>query len=88
MALETGTIEDAIYRLNLLKAVAEGLEDAEKGREYDHDEVFEEILKEDGRDATTLDARRKTGSRRATAANRSERAKKSARVRQKAKSSR
>ena len=38
---EDGTIEDAIYRLNLLKAVAEGLEDAEKGREYDHDEVFD-----------------------------------------------
>jgi predicted transcriptional regulator len=40
---EDGTIDDAIYRLNLLKAVAEGLEDAEQGRVYDHDEVFDEL---------------------------------------------
>jgi predicted transcriptional regulator len=44
---ETATIEDAIYRLNVLKAVAEGLQDIEEGRIYDHDEVFDELLKDD-----------------------------------------
>jgi predicted transcriptional regulator len=41
---EDGTIDDAIYRLGVLKAVAEGLEDAEQGRGRDHDEVFDELL--------------------------------------------
>src|SRR5712692_7934562 len=40
---EDATIDDAIYRLNLLKAVAEGLRDVEAGRVYDHDELFDEI---------------------------------------------
>jgi hypothetical protein len=41
---EDATIDDAIDRLQLLKAVAEGLRDVEEGRVYDHDEVFNELL--------------------------------------------
>ena len=37
---EDGTIDDAIDRLKLLKAVAEGLKEAEEGGLYDHDDVF------------------------------------------------
>ena len=44
---EDGTIDDAIYRLGVLKAVAEGIEAAEEGRFYDHDEVFDELLNDD-----------------------------------------
>jgi predicted transcriptional regulator len=41
---EDATIDDAIARLNLLKAVAEGLRDVEEGRVYDHEKVFDELL--------------------------------------------
>ncbi len=41
---EDATIDDAIYRLQLLKAVAEGLRDVEEGRVHDHDQVFNELL--------------------------------------------
>jgi predicted transcriptional regulator len=41
---EDATIDDAINRLRLLKAVAEGLQDVEQGRVHDHDQVFSELL--------------------------------------------
>ena len=41
---EDATIDDAINRLRLLKAVAEGLQDVEEGRVHDHDQVFSELL--------------------------------------------
>ena len=41
---EDATIDDAIYRLHLLKAVAEGFRDVEEGRVHDHDPVFNELL--------------------------------------------
>jgi predicted transcriptional regulator len=41
------TIDDAIERLSLLKAVAAGLREIEEGKVYDHDEVFDELLSDD-----------------------------------------
>jgi hypothetical protein len=82
---DDGTIDDAIYRLNLLKAVAEGLEAAEQGRVYDHEEVFDELLRDDAKNATGLDGAGKRRPARAAATHRSERAKKSPNVRRKVK---
>jgi len=41
---ENSTIDDAIYRLGVLKAVSAGLKDAEEGRVFDHEELFDELL--------------------------------------------
>lgn len=87
---EDGTIDDAIYRLGVLKAVAEGLEDAEHGRGRDADEVFDELLNDDAGNTNGLDGRRstdtgRTGSARVKAAHRGGQAKRRARVRSKTK---
>ena len=83
---EDGTIDDAIYRLGVLKAVAEGLEEAEQGLGRDHDEVFDELLKDEYTD--NVDAPSRMRSPRAKTANRGGKTKGRTRVRQKAKSSR
>ncbi len=85
---EGSTIDDAIYRLNLLKAVAEGLKAAEEGKYIDHDELFDELLGEQAEDANTMDGSRKRRAARAAGANHRRRTKKSPRVRQKAKAGR
>jgi hypothetical protein len=85
---EDGTIDDAIYRLGLLKAVAEGIEDAEQGRGRDHDEVFDELLKDEQEYPTKVDARSRTGSTRAKKPDRGGHAKSRRRVRSKVASSR
>jgi hypothetical protein len=43
---EDGTIDDAIERLRLLRAVAQGLKDAEEGNVIEHDQLFDELLNE------------------------------------------
>ena len=44
---EDATIDDAIHRLNFLKAVTTGLAQSEKGLGKDHDELFDELLNEE-----------------------------------------
>ena len=83
-----GTIDDAIDRLKLLKAVAEGLKAAEEGKYVDHDELFDELLGKHAEDANTVDGSRKPRSPRAAETNHRRRAKKSTPVRQKAKAGR
>jgi hypothetical protein len=85
---EDGTIDDAIYQLGLLKAVAEGLEEAEQGLGRDHDEVFDELLNNEPEHATKVDARGGTGSTRAKKPDRGGHAKSRKRVRSKAASGR
>jgi hypothetical protein len=82
---EDGSIDDAIYRLGVLKAVAEGIEAAEEGRVYDHDEVFDELLNDD---PNRLERTSKAGLARTKEPNRGGRTKRRARVRQKAKGGR
>jgi predicted transcriptional regulator len=62
---EDATIDDAIYRLHLLKAVAEGLRDIEEGRLHDHDQVFNELLKDDEQNSNRVERSGKIGSARA-----------------------
>ncbi len=40
---ENTTLDEAIYRLYLLKGIEEGLRDAEQGRVTDHDEFMAEL---------------------------------------------
>ncbi len=82
---EDGTIDDAIDRLNVLKAIAEGLEDAEQGRARGADEVFEELLNDDAEYTNSLDGRSRTGSARVKTAYRGKQAKRRAGVRSKVK---
>ncbi len=58
------TIDDAIYRLNLLKAVAEGIRDVEEGRVHDHDQVFSELLKDHAQNSNRVGRSGKIGSAR------------------------
>ena len=81
---EDGTIDDAIYRLNLLKAVAQGLEAVEEGRVYDHDEVFDELLKDDT-ETSSLERTGKNGASRTKGSDRKDGAKRGSRVRSKVK---
>src|SRR5205807_180439 len=85
---EDATLDDAIERLKLLKAVAEGVKAAEEGRYVDHDELFDELLGKDAEDPNKVDGTRKSRSARAAETNHRRRPKKSARVRQKAKAGR
>jgi predicted transcriptional regulator len=71
---EMATIDDAIERLQLLKAVAEGLRDAEEGLVHDHDSVFEELLNDDAQIQNGVERPGKMGSPRAASAHRKDRA--------------
>jgi hypothetical protein len=81
---EDGTIDDAIQRLELLKAVAQGMKDCEEGRVHDHDEVFAELLNENARNSSTLERSSKLGSKRNPATDRKGSTKRSRQVRSKA----
>jgi predicted transcriptional regulator len=61
---EDSTIDDAINRLRLLKAVAEGLEDVEQGRVHDHDAVFNELLNDNAQNSSQMERSGKNGSAR------------------------
>jgi predicted transcriptional regulator len=74
---DDATIDDAIDRLNLLKAVALGLRDVEEGRVHDHEEVFDELLN-DG--TNQVERPGKVRSPRTQAANRKRHARKGARL--------
>ena len=41
------TMDEAVYRMVLLKKVEQGLEDFRAGRFTDHDELFDRLLNED-----------------------------------------
>ena len=82
---ENGTIDDAMQRLSLLKAVAQGLKDVEAGRVQDHDQVFDELLGDDAQDSDGVERSGKIRSARTQAANSKGLAKKGARLRPKAK---
>jgi hypothetical protein len=43
---ENATIDHIMYKLELLKNIQIGLEQIEKGQFVDHDELFDELLKE------------------------------------------
>jgi predicted transcriptional regulator len=80
---ETATIDDAIERLTLLRAVAEGLSDAEEGRVHDHESVFDELLNDDAQIQSGLERPSKMGSSRVKAAHRKDSAKRRTRVSEK-----
>jgi predicted transcriptional regulator len=82
---EDATIDDAIYRLGLLKAVAEGIESAEKGRLFDHDQVFDELLNDHAEHPNSVDGAGKKGSARTKGTDRRIRAQNGTGVRQKTK---
>ena len=44
---EDATIDDAIDRLSLLKAIAAGLKDIEAGKVHDHEKLSKELLIDD-----------------------------------------
>jgi len=44
---DNASIDQVIYKLELLRNIQIGLEQIEKGEFFDHDEVFEELLKND-----------------------------------------
>lgn len=52
------------YRLDVLRAIEEGLEDIRLGRVVDHDELFDELLKDD--EASQGNLVRKRGGRPST----------------------
>ncbi len=52
---EDASIDDAINRLRLLKAVAEGLQDVEQGRVHDHDDVFNELLNDNAQNSNAME---------------------------------
>ena len=52
---EDATIDDAINRLRLLKAVAEGLQDVEQGRIHEHDDVFNELLNDNAQNSNQVE---------------------------------
>ena len=54
---ENATIDEAIYRLEFLKSIQQGLEEAEQGLGIDHDVVFAQLLKDDAENKTDLDAK-------------------------------
>ena len=54
---ENATIDEAIYRLEFLKSIEQGLEEAEQGLGIDHDVVFAQLLKDDAENKTDLDAK-------------------------------
>ena len=56
------------YHLGVMKAVEEGEEDLRLGRTIPHDQVFDELLKENEPDADRLDSPRRTASARGDAA--------------------
>ena len=82
---EDGTIDDAIDRLTLLKAVAEGLKEAEEGELYDHDDVFNELLNDDAQIPNQVQQGGKNGPARAKKAHRKNSSQRRSRVRGKAK---
>jgi hypothetical protein len=47
---------DAIYRLEFLQSIEEGLMEAEQGLGIEHDEVFRQLLKQDAENKTIMDA--------------------------------
>lgn len=51
---DDATYDHAIYRLELLKALEEGLRDVEAGKVMDHDEFFDSILNDDGQNTPRL----------------------------------
>jgi hypothetical protein len=51
------TIDDAIYRLEFLQSIEQGIEEAEQGLGMDHDEFFAQLLNEDAENKTAVDAR-------------------------------
>jgi hypothetical protein len=82
---DDATIDDAIYRLRVIKAVAEGVKDIEDGRVYEHDEVFDELLRHDAKGSDDLVPPRKAGSGRNQKNHRQGQAKGGPRVRRQAK---
>ncbi len=76
------------YRLDLLKAVEEGLEDIRQGRWVDHDELFDELLKDDEASQDNLGRKRSGRSGRNPAAHRKASAKNGRTVRKATKRSR
>jgi ABC-type methionine transport system ATPase subunit len=51
---DDATIDQAIYKLELLKNIQLGLDQIEKGQVFDHDEVFEELLRDDEESKDTV----------------------------------
>jgi hypothetical protein len=51
---DNASIDRVIYELELLKNVRIGLEQIERGEFFEHDEVFEELLKDDEEDQDYL----------------------------------
>jgi len=77
---EDATIDDAIYRLNLLKGIAEGLKDIEEGRIVDHEELFDELLNDHAQDSDGVERPGKVRSARNKVADRKGHPKKGARI--------
>jgi predicted transcriptional regulator len=77
---EDATIDDAIYRLEFLKAVAAGLKDTEEGRLIDDDEIWAELLNDDAQNSNHLERRGKARSAPAKGTHRKVRPKGRARV--------
>jgi predicted transcriptional regulator len=61
---DNATIDQAIYKLELLKNIQLGLDQIEKGQVFDHDEVFEELLRDDEESKDTVVKTGKRKSRR------------------------
>ena len=53
---DNATLDDAIYRLEFLQSIEEGAKEAEQGLGIDHEEAFAELLKDDAKNETDLDA--------------------------------
>jgi hypothetical protein len=77
---EDATIDDAIYRLNFLKAVAEGLRDSEQGKGMEHEAFFQELENEE-KSKVNLDAPRPKRPSRNKEPHRGEQPKKRSKVR-------
>jgi predicted transcriptional regulator len=84
---EGASIDDAIERLQLLKAVAAGLQDVEDGLVHDHDAVFAELLNDDAPPPNSLEQSGEARPARTAKAHRDHGAKGRTRVRAKTKES-